>query len=584
MRQLRRRMREAADWTWLAACMGVVEGDMNPVEAYLNGGGDPTRKLTNPEVALLNRTNVYEAGHTLVHLAIRFHREDMLARLLSHFEADSLPATNGGRGVKYVPSYVAPDLASAIRRHVSQALRQRKGPFPCFYLAEWATYSLPPEIEDLPPATQEQLYSELLDRDAQKELESEADIINWSEEVTVRLGSRLHALWNRSAGDCLLDSVLQATWGVFDRDNALRRAMSDSLHEAGHLFYPRWKEWEIQQALELAFTLDDAQLSDDWSGLLNLASQPGAALEQIHVFSLAHVLRRPIVVYGVKFVKSWRGENLGYARFEGIYLPLLWEPSFCSRSPISLGYTRGHFCALVPPEPTSLAAAMAAAVYSGGAASFGATSVLQSSSDVKSTYLPLTTYDRKPLPIHFLSRAEVGREDAILRTYLDVGVTDSGQLVAQQKIAKPPLLVAQMTEEWLNHYRKLAQSSVAPYARGCGPVPVGGGGGGVGGACSINAGSLSPSQPPRRRMVRGSSPSIQQIPDGARSNYNQSSPPPGRSSPLALKKQLAATVPCDSVGSEVHPGVGGRGSPERVGGGGDQRGGGYSSEGDSDEE
>ena len=83
--------------------------------------------------------------------------------------------------------------------------------------------------------------------------------------------------------------------------------------------------------------------------------------------------------------------------------------------------------------------------------------------------------------------------------------------MAQQKIAKPPLLVAQMTEEWLNHYRKLAQSSVAPYARGCGPVPVGGGGGGVGGACSINAGSLSPSQPPRRRMVRGSSPSIQQV-------------------------------------------------------------------------
>ena len=82
----------------------------------------------------------------------------------------------------------------------------------------------------------------------------------------------------------------------------------------------------------------------------------------------------------------------------GIYLPLLWEPSFCSRSPISLGYTRGHFCALVPPEPTSLAAtAMAAAVYSGtGAAmanaSFGATSTLtQSSTDVKSTYLPLTT-------------------------------------------------------------------------------------------------------------------------------------------------------------------------------------------------
>jgi ubiquitin thioesterase ZRANB1 len=82
-------------------------------------------------------------------------------------------------------------------------------------------------------------------------------------------------------------------------------------------FFPRWKEWEIQQAFELGFSLHDAQLSDDWTGLLNLASQPGAALEQIHVFSLAHVLRRPIVVYGVKYVKSWKGENLGYARFEG---------------------------------------------------------------------------------------------------------------------------------------------------------------------------------------------------------------------------------------------------------------------------
>ncbi len=82
-------------------------------------------------------------------------------------------------------------------------------------------------------------------------------------------------------------------------------------------FYPRWKEWEVQQALELDYTLDEGQLAEDWAGLLNLASQPGASLEQLHVFCLAHVLRRPIIIYGVKFVKSWRGENLGFARFEG---------------------------------------------------------------------------------------------------------------------------------------------------------------------------------------------------------------------------------------------------------------------------
>lgn len=97
-------------------------------------------------------------------------------------------------------------------------------------------YNLTPvDIELLPTAIQEQLFNELLDKDAQEQLESDPAVINWSLELTVRLGSRLYALWNRSAGDCLLDSVMQATWGVFDRDNTLRRALSESLSQGGHL-------------------------------------------------------------------------------------------------------------------------------------------------------------------------------------------------------------------------------------------------------------------------------------------------------------------------------------------------------------
>ncbi len=42
------------------------------------------------------------------------------------------------------------------------------------------------EIEDLPPATQEQLFAELLDRDALKELEDGGNV-NWSEEVRISL-------------------------------------------------------------------------------------------------------------------------------------------------------------------------------------------------------------------------------------------------------------------------------------------------------------------------------------------------------------------------------------------------------------
>jgi ubiquitin thioesterase ZRANB1 len=53
------------------------------------------------------------------------------------------------------------------------------------------------EIEELPAHIQEQLFDELLDKDAQQELEAEPAVINWSIEITVHLGSRLYALWNR---------------------------------------------------------------------------------------------------------------------------------------------------------------------------------------------------------------------------------------------------------------------------------------------------------------------------------------------------------------------------------------------------
>ena len=64
------------------------------------------------------------------------------------------------------------------------------------------------DIEELPSSIQEQLFEELLDRDAQKQLEEDSPIINWSLEITDRLGSRLYALWNRTAGRSDIISLL----------------------------------------------------------------------------------------------------------------------------------------------------------------------------------------------------------------------------------------------------------------------------------------------------------------------------------------------------------------------------------------
>jgi ubiquitin thioesterase ZRANB1 len=76
----------------------------------------------------------------------------------------------------------------------------------------------------------------------------------------------------------------------------------------------------------------------------------------------------------------------------GVYLPLLWEQSFCIRTPIALGYTRGHFSALVPLEPYSSRLDRPQSHHP---------------DELRSIFLPLMDRDRKLLPIHFLTEAEV---------------------------------------------------------------------------------------------------------------------------------------------------------------------------------
>uniref|UniRef100_A0A8C9XDV2 ubiquitinyl hydrolase 1 n=1 Tax=Sander lucioperca TaxID=283035 RepID=A0A8C9XDV2_SANLU len=439
LKQIRNRMRKT-DWLFLNACAGVVEGDLAAIEAYKSSGGDIARQLTADEVQLLNRSSAFDVGFTLVHLAIRFQRQDMLAILLTEVNHQA---------AKCIPSMVCPELTEQIRREIAASLHQRKGDFACYFLTDPVTFTLPADIEDLPPAVQEKLFDEVLDRDVQKELEEESPVINWSLELGTRLDSRLYALWNRTAGDCLLDSVLQATWGIYDKDSVLRKTLHDSLHDCSHWFYTRWKEWEswYSQSFGLHFSLREEQWQEDWAFILSLASQPGASLEQTHIFVLAHILRRPIIVYGVKYYKSFRGETLGYTRFQGVYLPLLWEQSFCWKSPIALGYTRGHFSALVAME-------------NDGYDNRGAGANLNTDDDVTVTFLPLVDSERKLLHVHFLSAQEMGNEEQqekLLREWLDCCVTEGGMLAAMQKSSRRRNhpLVTQMVEKWLDRYRQI---------------------------------------------------------------------------------------------------------------------------------
>ncbi|CAI2738880.1 unnamed protein product [Dicrocoelium dendriticum] len=124
-----------------------------------------------------------------------------------------------------------------------------------------------------------------------------------------------------------------ACWGIFDRENFLRRALADSLRRCEGSFYPRWRDYEALQAA-CHYILDENQCRRDWDNVLAAANQPGGALEQIHIFALSHILRRPILVYGVKYIKNYRDEPIGIANFQGdlFFAPYLRHFLFSSAS------------------------------------------------------------------------------------------------------------------------------------------------------------------------------------------------------------------------------------------------------------
>ena len=86
---------------------------------------------------LMNRPSAFQPGYTLIHLAIRFKRDDMLATLLRARDVMT------PKSKKIVPAHISPNTATDLLRQIAASLRQRKGDFPCFFTTELATFSLP---------------------------------------------------------------------------------------------------------------------------------------------------------------------------------------------------------------------------------------------------------------------------------------------------------------------------------------------------------------------------------------------------------------------------------------------------------
>ncbi|KAJ8304103.1 hypothetical protein KUTeg_017686 [Tegillarca granosa] len=141
-----------------------------------------------------------------------------------------------------------------------------------------------------------------------------------------------------------------------------------------------YRRWRFQQTLvnqQSGLILSEDEWQKEWNSILKLASTtpralPGdtnrqvlqtslseknssspvvyESLEEFHVFVLAHVLQRVIIVVADTMLKDCSGEALAPIPFGGIYLPLEINPKNCYRSPLLLTYDAAHFSALVPMD------------------------------------------------------------------------------------------------------------------------------------------------------------------------------------------------------------------------------------------
>ncbi|XP_042597611.1 OTU domain-containing protein 7B isoform X2 [Cyprinus carpio] len=198
-------------------------------------------------------------------------------------------------------------------------------------------------------------------------------------------------------GNCLLHAASLGMWGFHDRDLMLRKslyALMDHGQEREAL-KRRWRWQQTMQNKESGLVYTEEEWQKEWNELLKLASSEprihystngssGAesqeepvyeSLEEFHVFVLAHVLRRPIVVVADTMLRDSGGEAFAPIPFGGIYLPLEVPANKCHRSPLVLAYDQAHFSALVSME--------------------------QKDSSKEQVVIPLTDSDHKMLPLHF---------------------------------------------------------------------------------------------------------------------------------------------------------------------------------------
>jgi molybdopterin converting factor small subunit len=168
------------------------------------------------------------------------------------------------------------------------------------------------------------------------------EIVQWetiefiSKQVREFMPVKLVPLQTTGDGNCLLHALSRAMWGVELFWELLRK----SLHE------------ELQTNLDWYKKISAEKYEEkEFDQILHQASEKGQHLQFIHVFAMANVLKRPIIIYGSdEDIERYGMGELGVA---ALFLPTRHGAQECQARPLALAWSsnyKNHYVPLVMLE------------------------------------------------------------------------------------------------------------------------------------------------------------------------------------------------------------------------------------------
>uniref|UniRef100_A0A8C7YZU4 ubiquitinyl hydrolase 1 n=1 Tax=Oryzias sinensis TaxID=183150 RepID=A0A8C7YZU4_9TELE len=337
----------------------LLEGKNWDLSAALNDYEELRQVHTANLPQVFNEGRYYkqaEARDTPTHVS-------KIDRLCAQKQEDSTQEKRLSRGISHASSAIVSLARLQVASECTSEQFPIEMPIYTFQLPDLSVYS-----EDF----RSFIERDLIEQSTMMALE-QAGRLNWWSTMCTSC-KKLLPLATTGDGNCLLHAASLGMWGFHDRDLMLRKSLYTMMKSGAErdALKRRWRWQQTQQNKESGLVYTEEEWEREWNELLKLASsEPRShlskngntsggvdnsedpvyeSLEEFHVFVLAHVLRRPIVVVADTMLRDSGGEAFAPIPFGGLYLPLEVPPTRCHCSPLVLAYDQAHFSALVSME------------------------------------------------------------------------------------------------------------------------------------------------------------------------------------------------------------------------------------------